>query len=66
MPIYDFECLTCKHKFEVLQTYSEEGICPECGGFAERLPSASGYAWGCDPTSATTVPSRISKPGDPS
>lgn len=33
MPIYDFECVTCAHRFERLQKISDVDPtdCPECG-----------------------------------
>ena len=32
MPIYDYKCLECDHKFEVIQKFSDEPLkkCPEC------------------------------------
>jgi putative FmdB family regulatory protein len=39
MPIYEYKCLSCGHKFEVLQKVSDEPIkvCPECGGEVKKL-----------------------------
>jgi putative FmdB family regulatory protein len=34
MPIYEYQCRVCGHKFEVLQKLGEDGSdlkCPECG-----------------------------------
>ncbi len=35
MPIYEFRCTNCNHKFEIFLTYQEYGInivnCPSCG-----------------------------------
>ncbi len=34
MPIYEFKCRKCDHKFETLASCSEDGSginCPECG-----------------------------------
>jgi putative FmdB family regulatory protein len=31
MPIYDFECQSCGHRFEELTRASELPPCPECG-----------------------------------
>jgi putative FmdB family regulatory protein len=42
MPIYEYFCLNCKRKFELLRPMSqaeEAGVCPDCGGSAERVPS---------------------------
>ncbi|UCG10537.1 MAG: zinc ribbon domain-containing protein [Dehalococcoidia bacterium] len=42
MPIYEYFCLDCEHKFELLRPMSkaeESGVCPKCGGAAPRVPS---------------------------
>lgn len=34
MPLYEYRCRSCDHRFEVLQRMGENGdglICPECG-----------------------------------
>mgnify|MGYP001037852834 CR=1 FL=1 len=35
MPVYDFRCAKCKHRFEVFITYAEydhhNTVCPDCG-----------------------------------
>src|SRR3954467_10230443 len=42
MPLYEYQCKKCKHRFEKIQTYSDKPIkkCPECGGAVEKLLSA--------------------------
>ena len=39
LPRYDYECLTCKHQFEVRQSYASEPVadCPVCNNGARRL-----------------------------
>ncbi len=39
MPTYDYECLTCQHRFEKFQsmTAEPESACPECGGPVKKL-----------------------------
>ena len=39
MPRYDYECQTCKHIFEVKQSFSSEPVatCPECMNGAQRM-----------------------------
>lgn len=40
MPIYEYECLACQHKFEALRPMgSDPESCPECGGEIRRLIS---------------------------
>jgi putative FmdB family regulatory protein len=42
MPLYEYQCLKCKHRFEKIQQFSDPEIkkCPECGGKVEKLHSA--------------------------
>lgn len=46
MPIYEYQCANCHHKFELIQKISAEPAkqCPEClMNTAERLVSAPGF-----------------------
>ena len=38
MPIYEYQCKKCHHKFEKIQKFSDPKIkkCPECGGPVEQ------------------------------
>jgi putative FmdB family regulatory protein len=42
VPLYEYQCKQCEHRFEKIQSFSapEEKVCPECGGEVERLISA--------------------------
>ena len=42
MPIREYRCLKCKHRFENLEKMSEKSvqICPKCGGQVKRLVSS--------------------------
>ncbi len=42
MPMYEYECFVCRHRFERLQKLSAEPVkeCPECGGLVRRLLGA--------------------------
>lgn len=42
MPLYEYKCKKCGHRFERIQTYSAEDTkeCPVCQGEVERLISA--------------------------
>ena len=47
MPIYEYRCKNCQHKFEKLVTGSEKVKCPRCGkGKLERLFSVFGVKSG--------------------
>ncbi len=39
MPIYEYQCLSCKQRFELKQGYSDKTTvaCPVCQGIAHRL-----------------------------
>lgn len=39
MPLYEYQCKKCKHKFEKIRKFSDPPIrkCPECGGTVEQL-----------------------------
>ncbi len=43
MPIYEYECGRCRHRFEVKQGFDAEpeAICPHCQGICRRLFSAA-------------------------
>ena len=42
MPIYEYQCKKCGHRFERMQKHSDPPPrkCPECGGKVEQLLSA--------------------------
>lgn len=44
MPLYEYQCKKCKHKFEKIQKFSDRPLkkCPECGGPLEKLLHAAG------------------------
>ena len=42
MPLYEYQCKKCKHRFEKIQKFSDRHTkkCPECGGPVEQVISA--------------------------
>ena len=42
MPLYEYECSACAHRFEVIQKFSDAPIdtCPTCGGAVTKLFSS--------------------------
>jgi putative FmdB family regulatory protein len=42
MPLYEYECKKCHHRFEKIQKFSDKMVkkCPECGGHVEQMISA--------------------------
>src|SRR5262249_3189308 len=45
MPIYEYECLSCGKRTEVLQKMSDAPLaaCPNCGGEVKKLISAPAF-----------------------
>jgi putative FmdB family regulatory protein len=43
LPLYEYECVKCKHRFEKIESLSASTVkkCPKCGAKAERQLSAS-------------------------
>ena len=47
MPIYEYECPSCGHKFELRQGFDESAAkCPECNTLAKRLMSVASFSVG--------------------
>jgi putative FmdB family regulatory protein len=42
MPLYEYQCEVCGHRFEVIQKFSDPppSTCPKCGGAVEKLVSS--------------------------
>lgn len=42
MPLYEYQCDACAHRFEVIQKFSDEPVktCPDCGGPVQKLLSS--------------------------
>jgi putative FmdB family regulatory protein len=42
MPLYEYQCTKCGHRFEKIQKFSDKPIkkCPQCGGRVEQVISA--------------------------
>jgi len=45
MPIYEYECLNCGKKFEVIQKFNDRPLktCSQCGGSLHKLISQSSF-----------------------
>ena len=42
MPLYEYQCDACAHRFEQIQRFSDPPLtsCPECGGAVRKLVSS--------------------------
>jgi putative FmdB family regulatory protein len=45
MPLYEYQCDACGHRFETIQKFSDLPIetCPKCGGAVKKLQSAPAF-----------------------
>jgi putative FmdB family regulatory protein len=39
MPTYEYQCKECGHRFEIVQSFSEDSLttCPECSGVLKKV-----------------------------
>ena len=42
MPLYEYQCESCEHRFEKIQKYTDPApdACPKCGGTVRKLASS--------------------------
>lgn len=47
LPIYEYECVECKHRFERYQSFSEPPVaaCPDCGSAVRKVLQAVGIVF---------------------
>ena len=45
MPIYEYECEKCGHRFEQIQKFSDPPleVCPKCGSAVHKMQSAPAF-----------------------
>ena len=45
MPLYEYECDACGHRFELIKKFSDPPVkkCPRCGGVVHKLQSAPAF-----------------------
>ena len=45
MPLYEYECGACGHRFEVIRKFSDppEEKCPKCGGAVHKMQSTPAF-----------------------
>ena len=74
MPLYEYECKKCGHRFEKIQKFSDKMVkkCPACGGQVEQMISApavqfKGSGWYVtDYAKKSTSPGSSANSGDAS
>ena len=47
MPTYQYACATCDHRFDVVQSFTEDSltVCPECAGRLRKVLSSVGVVF---------------------
>jgi putative FmdB family regulatory protein len=45
MPLYEYQCEACNHRFEAIQKFSDSPLetCPKCGGRLQKLIAAPAF-----------------------
>jgi putative FmdB family regulatory protein len=71
MPLYEYECKKCHHRFERIQKFSDPHVkkCPDCGGPVEQVISApavqfKGSGWYVTDYGKNTSHTRSPKDGE--
>jgi len=68
MPLYEYECKKCGHRFEKIQKFSDKMVkkCPECGGQVEQMISAPAVQFKGSGWYVTDYAKKSSSKGNPS
>jgi putative FmdB family regulatory protein len=68
MPLYEYECKKCGHRFEKIQKFSDKMVkkCPECGGQVEQMISAPAVQFKGSGWYVTDYAKKSSSPGSSS
>ena len=68
MPLYEYECKKCGHRFEKIQKFSDRMVkkCPECGGQVEQMISAPAVQFKGSGWYVTDYAKKSSSPGSTS
>jgi len=65
MPLYEYECKKCGHRFEKIQKFSDRMVkkCPECGGQVEQMITAPAVQFKGSGWYVTDYAKKTSSPG---
>jgi putative FmdB family regulatory protein len=68
MPLYEYECKKCGHRFEKIQKFSDRMVkrCPDCGGQVEQMISAPAVQFKGTGWYVTDYAKKTSSPGSSS
>ena len=64
MPLYEYQCKKCGHRFEKIQRFSDALVkkCPQCGGRVEQMLSAPAVQFKGSGWYVTDYPKKSSGP----
>src|SRR5579864_8249533 len=65
MPLYEYQCKKCGHRFEKIQKFSDKMVkkCPDCGGAVEQMISAPAVQFKGSGWYVTDYAKKSSSPG---
>lgn len=65
MPLYEYQCKKCGHRFEKIQKFSDKMVkkCPQCGGPVEQMISAPAVQFKGSGWYVTDYAKKSSSPG---
>ena len=65
MPLYEYQCTKCGHRFEKIQKFSDKMVkkCPDCGGQVEQMISAPAVQFKGSGWYVTDYAKKSSSPG---
>src|SRR3984957_529591 len=65
MPLYEYQCEKCGHRFEKIQLYSDKMVkkCPKCGGQVEQMITAPAVQFKGSGWYVTDYAKKSSSPG---
>ena len=64
MPLYEYQCESCEHRFERIQKFSDPLVdtCPSCGGPVKKLLSSPAFQFKGSGFYITDYPKQSQKP----
>jgi putative FmdB family regulatory protein len=66
MPLYEYQCDACAHRFERIQKYSDPlvDVCPSCGGHVRKLLSSPAFQFKGSGFYITDYPKKSASDGE--
>ena len=66
MPLYEYQCDACAHRFERIQKFSDPlvDVCPSCGGHVRKLLSSPAFQFKGSGFYITDYPKKSASDGE--